>query len=107
MACQMEAARLENTTIELLSSDKNTGLRATGSVVLFDGFLKLYEEGRDDPVGDDNGGVLPKVSQGAGAEAKDAKADASAAASAAGSAAGSAAAKKDGKAGSCGAGSCG
>ncbi len=75
MASQMESARLEQTTIDILSTDKMTGLRATGSVVTFDGFLKLYEEGRDDPVGDDNGGVLPKVRQGAGAEAKDAKAE--------------------------------
>ena len=27
---------------------KTYGLRATGSVIVFDGFLKLYEEGRDD-----------------------------------------------------------
>ncbi|MBY0422363.1 MAG: type I DNA topoisomerase, partial [Parvularculaceae bacterium] len=36
MACQMEAARLETTTIDLQSADKKTGLRATGSVILFD-----------------------------------------------------------------------
>ncbi|MEE2692811.1 MAG: type I DNA topoisomerase [Pseudomonadota bacterium] len=75
MACQMSEARLENTTIDLLSSDKKTGLRATGSVILFDGFLALYEEGRDDPDGENGDGVLPKVRQGAKAEAKDAKAD--------------------------------
>jgi len=44
-------------------------------VILFDGFLKLYEEGRDDSDSDDSAGVLPKVSQGAGAEAHDIKAD--------------------------------
>ncbi|MEM9170954.1 MAG: type I DNA topoisomerase, partial [Pseudomonadota bacterium] len=75
MACQMEAARLENTTIDLLSSDDKTGLRATGSVILFDGFLKLYEEGRDDAVDDENSGVLPKLSVGAAATAKDVKAE--------------------------------
>jgi len=75
MACQMESARLENTTIDLLSADKKTGLRATGSVILFDGFLKLYEEGRDDADGEDGSGTLPKVTQGAGADVKDAKAD--------------------------------
>ncbi|MEO0879479.1 MAG: type I DNA topoisomerase [Pseudomonadota bacterium] len=75
MACQMEAARLENTTIDLLSADKKTGLRATGSVILFDGFLKLYEEGRDDSDDEDGAGVLPKVTAGAGADVSGAAAD--------------------------------
>ena len=75
MASQMESARLENTTIDLYSTDKKTGMRATGSVILFDGFLKLYEEGRDDADGDDAEGVLPKLSVGAGADISDAKAD--------------------------------
>jgi DNA topoisomerase-1 len=75
MASQMEAARLENTTIEILSADRKTGLRATGSVILFQGFLALYEEGRDDPEGEDGAGLLPKVRRGAGADAKDVKAD--------------------------------
>ena len=73
MACQMESARLENTTIDLLSADKKTGLRATGTVVLFDGFLKLYEEGKDDSDGEDRAGVLPKVKQGDSADVKDVK----------------------------------
>ncbi|GJL95363.1 MAG: DNA topoisomerase 1 [Hyphococcus sp.] len=75
MASQMESARLENTTIDLLSKDKKTGLRATGSVILFDGFLTLYEEGQDDTDGDDAGGVLPKLTAGASASASDVKAD--------------------------------
>ncbi len=75
MASQMEAARLENTTIDLMSSDKKTGLRATGSVILFDGFLKLYEEGRDDQEAENGGGVLPKLSVGAPAPVADVKAD--------------------------------
>ncbi|HNR75951.1 MAG TPA: type I DNA topoisomerase [Parvularculaceae bacterium] len=75
MASQMQSAELENTAIDLLSSDQKTGLRATGSVILFDGFLKLYEEGRDDPDNEDGSGVLPKVRQGAGAAVSDVKAD--------------------------------
>ena len=75
IASQMESARLENTTIDLLSADKKTGLRATGSVILFDGFLALYEEGKDDAEGEDGGGVLPKLSVGAGADVSDVKAD--------------------------------
>ncbi|NOX81682.1 MAG: type I DNA topoisomerase [Alphaproteobacteria bacterium] len=75
MASQMQSARLENTVIDLLTADKKTGLRATGSVILFDGFLALYEEGRDDADADENGGVLPKLTQGAPAAISDIKAD--------------------------------
>ncbi len=49
----MASAELEQTTadIEVKGRDgKPYGLRASGSVVMFDGFLKLYEEGRDDRV---------------------------------------------------------
>jgi DNA topoisomerase I len=74
-ASQMASADLEQTTIDLLSTDKKTGLRATGTVVLFDGFMKLYEEGRDEPEGEDGAGVLPKVRVGARADVKDVKAD--------------------------------
>ena len=75
IASQMESARLENTTIDLLSTDKKTGLRATGSVILFDGFLALYEEGQDDPENEDGGGVLPKLSAGANANVSQVAAD--------------------------------
>ena len=50
VASQMASAELERTTVEIeATGDAGTyGLRTTGSVVLFDGFLKLYEEGIDD-----------------------------------------------------------
>jgi DNA topoisomerase-1 len=63
IAGQMEAARLERTTVEIGSKDGQVGLRATGQVVLFDGFLKVYEEGRDDVVDEDDK-RLPQVAQG-------------------------------------------
>ncbi len=62
MACQMEAARLERTTVEIGSRDGQVGLRATGQVVLFDGFLKIYEEGRDDTADEDEK-RLPQIAQ--------------------------------------------
>ena len=64
IACQMEAARLERTTAEIGSADGQVGLRATGQVVLFDGFLRVYEEGRDDTVLDDDDKRLPQLMQG-------------------------------------------
>jgi DNA topoisomerase I len=63
IACQMEAARMERTTVEIGTKDGQVGLRATGQVVLFDGFLKVYEEGRDDVV-DDEDKRLPQMAQG-------------------------------------------
>ncbi|APX12071.1 type I DNA topoisomerase [Tateyamaria omphalii] len=64
LACQMEGARLERTTVEIGSDDGQVGLRATGQVVLFDGFLRVYEEGRDDDVVDDDDKRLPQLSEG-------------------------------------------
>ena len=48
MASQMASARMERTVIEMVDGTGQHGLRATGQVVLFPGFLALYEEGRDD-----------------------------------------------------------
>ncbi|HMQ93521.1 MAG TPA: type I DNA topoisomerase [Amaricoccus sp.] len=48
IASQMEAARFERTTVEIADDAGRVGLRATGQVVTFDGFLKVYFEGRDD-----------------------------------------------------------
>ncbi len=75
MASQMESARLENTVIDMHTDDKKTGLRANGSVILFDGFLKLYEEGMDDKDDDEGSGVLPKLSVGETTNISDVKAD--------------------------------
>jgi DNA topoisomerase-1 len=74
IASQMESARVERTTIEMDSADGRTGLRASGEVVLFDGYLKVYQEGRDD-ADDEEGGRLPQVKDGADARVADARAD--------------------------------
>lgn len=65
LACQMAGARLERTTVDLGSEDKQIVLRATGQVVLFDGFMRVYEEGRDDVVDEDDK-RLPQIMQGDG-----------------------------------------
>ncbi len=75
IASQMESARIERTTIDLESADGRTGLRANGQVVLFPGYLAVYEEGRDDASGEDDEGRLPKVDQGAAAKVAEARAD--------------------------------
>ncbi len=66
VASQMASAEVEQTTAEIsvAGNDGRTyGLRATGSVIVFDGFLKLYEEGRDDDE-DDNARRLPPLKDG-------------------------------------------
>ncbi len=74
LACQMESAELERTTVEI---EANVGgnslaptqaalpyqivnLRATGTVVKFDGFLTLYNESRDDDFEDEDARRLPR-----------------------------------------------
>jgi DNA topoisomerase I len=64
LACQMAAARLERTTVDIGSQDGQVGLRATGQVLLFDGFLRVYEEGRDDAVVDEDDKRLPQIAEG-------------------------------------------
>lgn len=61
IASQMEAARMERTVVEIASDDGQVGLRANGQVVLFDGFMRVYEEGRDDTVVDDDDKRLPQI----------------------------------------------
>jgi len=63
MASQMESAQLERTTVEVVSGDKQITLRATGSVMLFDGYQVLYTEGQDD-ADDEDGSRLPKLAAG-------------------------------------------
>jgi DNA topoisomerase-1 len=63
IASQMEAARMERTTVDIASPDNQVGLRATGQVILFDGFLRVYDQGRDDDDGEDSA-RLPAIQQG-------------------------------------------
>ncbi len=64
IASQMASAQLERTTVDILSADGQVGLRATGQVVVFEGFLKVYEEGRDDQNDDEDGNRLPQIAEG-------------------------------------------
>jgi DNA topoisomerase-1 len=63
-ASQMASAELDQTTVEIESEDRRITFRATGSVLVFDGFLKLYREDRDDPAEDEDGRILPAMAQG-------------------------------------------
>ncbi len=74
MASQMEAATLERTTIDFKDARSATELRATGQVVLFDGFFALYQESRDDEE-DEDSRRLPRLRQDEAVSIAEAKAD--------------------------------
>ncbi|MES1157094.1 MAG: type I DNA topoisomerase [Alphaproteobacteria bacterium] len=74
MASQMEAASIERTTVDFVEPRGLVELRATGQVILFDGFLALYQEGRDDEEDEENR-RLPLLKQGEAVKVADAKAD--------------------------------
>jgi DNA topoisomerase-1 len=81
VASQMESARMDRTTVEIETPDGQTGLRATGQVVTFDGFLAVYEEGRDERQkgtegeDDDDSTRLPALKEGAKAKVEAVRAD--------------------------------
>ncbi|MGA8155441.1 MAG: type I DNA topoisomerase [Rhodoplanes sp.] len=69
VASQMESAELERTTADITAKvaapkPRVLDLRATGTVVMFDGFLAVYQEGRDEAPEDEEGRRLPQMSVG-------------------------------------------
>ncbi len=66
VASQMELAEMERTTVDIAAKVgvRILDLRATGTVIKFDGFLTLYQEGEDDAAEDDESKRLPAMSQG-------------------------------------------
>ncbi|MBL6945808.1 MAG: type I DNA topoisomerase [Rhodospirillales bacterium] len=71
IASQMEAAVLDQVGADIAAADGSAQFRATGSVIAFDGFFKLYREGRDDPdrnsderSDDDGERMLPDLREG-------------------------------------------
>lgn len=62
MASQMADAQLERTIAKINVSSQPDPLTATGEVIRFDGFLKVYTEGKDeDDDEDENEGMLPPL----------------------------------------------
>ncbi len=66
VASQMESAELERTTVDVTAkvADRLLDLRATGTVIKFDGFLTLYQEGQDEDPEDEEARRLPEMSAG-------------------------------------------
>ena len=64
IACQMNPAILDRVVVDARSKDKQILLRANGQVIEFDGFLKLYQESKDDSDETDDNRILPNVEEG-------------------------------------------
>src|SRR6185295_9517653 len=66
IASQMESAELERTTVDIVAKagGRTLDLRATGTVVKFDGFLTLYTEDTDDKADEEDANRLPAMSTG-------------------------------------------
>jgi len=63
IASQMESAVAERTTVTIMNADQSAELRATGTIIQFDGFLSVYQEGKDDE-GDEDETRLPMIKEG-------------------------------------------
>jgi DNA topoisomerase I len=62
VASQMQSAELDQVSVDVIDG-KGTTLRATGSIVAFDGFLKLYREDTDDATEEDESRMLPPMAE--------------------------------------------
>ncbi len=60
LASQMESAKFDRNTITITSDNSDTICKASGSVLKFDGFLKIY----NNPSKDDDENILPSMSKG-------------------------------------------
>ena len=63
IASQMASAELDQVAVDISSADRQITFRATGSVVVFDGFMKVYREDRDDSDDEDAEKLLPDVAE--------------------------------------------
>ncbi|WP_428393317.1 type I DNA topoisomerase [Lichenicoccus sp.] len=75
VASQMQSAELDQVAVEVGEPAGRIKLRANGSIVAFDGFLKLYSEGRDDKESDDDNRMLPPMREGDPLERRQVDAD--------------------------------
>ncbi|HXP77563.1 MAG TPA: type I DNA topoisomerase [Stellaceae bacterium] len=63
VASQMESAVLDQVAVDIAGPGNRTVLRATGSTIVFDGFLTLYHEDRDEDEEDEENRRLPPLAQ--------------------------------------------
>lgn len=71
IASQMESAELETVSADITSHDKLYNFRSSGTIIKFDGFYKLYREGKDDEEDEDGEKILPPLTVGEKIDVKD------------------------------------
>lgn len=64
VACQMVPAELNLVAADIVGADGTSMFRANGSMIAFDGFMKLYKEDVDDSSDDDENKMLPTMTEG-------------------------------------------
>ena len=60
----MSEAKLDRTTVKIKNSNNSSFFVAKGEVIVFEGFMKVYIEGKDDNDGAEKKGVLPSLKVG-------------------------------------------
>jgi DNA topoisomerase-1 len=79
IASQMKSAIMNQVAVTMGTSDDNTQLRASGSTIVFKGFLEAYEDTPTDGAPDNTqdeegtGNILPPMSEGQGINVRDVK----------------------------------
>lgn len=65
IACQMENVVIDSVAAIIDSEDKKYSFKANGSIIVFDGFYRIYKEGEDDKAEEDDGDskMLPPLSE--------------------------------------------
>ncbi len=63
MACQMESVVLDQVAVDIAQAERTVVLRATGSMIAFDGFYRVYHEGSDKSASDEDR-ILPDMTEG-------------------------------------------
>lgn len=70
IACQMENVVLDTVSAMIESEDRKHSFKANGSTIIFDGFYRIYKEGKDDSEDNDESKMLPPLEEGEKIEAK-------------------------------------
>lgn len=65
IACQMEPVVLDQVAVDIAQAERTVVMRATGSIIAFDGFYRVYHEAREEGAAkDDDDRILPDMTQG-------------------------------------------
>ena len=64
IASQMQSAEIDQVSINIMSKEQDIGFRTSGSILVFDGYKKIYTEDQDDTDKDEDNNNIPNVNEG-------------------------------------------